>query len=142
MDMNEEAVVQMQQVEQQMPAMFAGMGIGSLIVGLAFYVFWAWCLARLAQKLGMEFGKSFIWALIPIANIFLLLKLAARPMWWFILLLIPIVNFVIMILMWMSLVERLGKPAWWGVVIALVPIVNIVLFLILVFEKPKAAATA
>lgn len=135
--MTEQSVVQLQQDAVQ--GMFAGLGVGSFIIALAVYVFMAWCIARIAKRLGMEFGSSFVWALIPIANIFLFLKLAAKPMWWFILLLIPVVNLVICILAWIGLVERLGKPAWWGVVIALVPIVNVVLFLILVFEKPQSA---
>ncbi|MBN1283097.1 MAG: hypothetical protein JXA24_04910 [Proteobacteria bacterium] len=137
--MGEEIVVEQFKI-QEMPPAFAGMGIGMIVVALAVYVFWAYCIARMAVRLGMPMGKAFVWALIPIANIFLLLKLSGKPMWWFILLLIPIVNIVIMILMWMAFVERLGHPAWWGVVIALVPVVNIVLFLILAFEKPQAAA--
>jgi hypothetical protein len=132
--MNEEIVVTQMQM-QDMPPMAQGMGLGMIIIMLAVYVFWAYCMARIAVKLGMPMGKAFIWAIIPIANIFLLLKLSGKPMWWFILLLIPIVNLVMMILIWMSLCERLGKPNWWGVVIALVPIVNLVLFLILAFEK-------
>lgn len=130
--MNEEIVVTQM---QEMPPVAQGMGIGMIIVMLVVYVFWAYCMARIAVRLGMPMGKAFIWAIIPIANVFLLLKLAAKPMWWFILFLIPIVNLVMMILVWMSLCERLGKPSWWGVVIALVPIVNIIMFLILAFEK-------
>jgi hypothetical protein len=135
--MGEETVVTQIQQAQEMPQMGAGMGIGMIIAMLVMYLFLAYCIARIAVKCGMPFGKSFIWALIPIANIFLFLKLGEKPMWWFILLLIPVVNLVITILVWISLVERLGKPAWWGVVIALVPIVNVILFLILVFEKGK-----
>jgi len=85
-----------------------------------------------------------VWALIPIANLFLLLKLAGKPMWWFVLMLIPIVNFVIIILLWMGICEQLGKPGWWGIMIALVPVANLVFFLMLVFGQttytPKAAA--
>ncbi|MFH1830695.1 MAG: DUF5684 domain-containing protein [Pseudomonadota bacterium] len=133
--MGEEIVVtQMEQV-QQVPPMAAGMGVGMIIVMLVIYVFWAYCLARIAVKTGMPLGKSFIWALIPIANFFLILKLGAKPMWWFVLLLIPIVNVVMMILIWIGIVEKLGKPAWWGVCIAIVPILNLILFLMLAFEK-------
>ncbi len=123
--------------------MSQGMGVGMIIFWLVFYLFFAYCIARLAKKFGMPMGKAFIWAVIPIANIFLLLKLAAKPMWWFILLLIPIVNIVITILMWMSISEKLGKPGWWGIMIGLVPFANIVFFLMLVFGKGEAVkATA
>jgi len=132
--MGQEEVMKMQ-VEQ----MSQGLGIGMIILWVVFYLFFAYCLARLAKKFGMPMGTAFIWAVIPIANIFLLLKLGAKPMWWFILLLIPIVNIVIAIMIWMSICEKLGKPGWWGIVIGLVPFVNIILFLILVFGKPDTA---
>lgn len=123
--------------------MSQGMGIGVIIVWLVFYLFFAYCLARLAKKFGMPMKDALIWAVIPIANIFLLLKISAKPMWWFILLLIPIVNIVISILIWMSISEQLGKPGWWGIIIGLVPFVNIIFFLILVFGKGEAVkATA
>ena len=39
------------------------------------------------------------WAsIIPIYNIIVLLKIVNRPVWWIILLLIPIVNFITMII--------------------------------------------
>ena len=134
----EEEVMKMQ-VEQMPPAV----GIGMIIFWIVFYVFFAYCIARLATKFGMPLGKAFIWALIPIANIFLLLKLAAKPMWWFILLLIPIVNIVISIMIWMAISEKLGKPGWWGIMIGLVPVANIIFFLMLVFGKTQTVkATA
>lgn len=136
--MGQEEAIKMQ-VQQMSPHM----GIGMIIFWIVFYLFFAYCIARLAKKFGMPMGKAFIWAVIPIANIFLLLKLAAKPMWWFILLLIPIVNIIISILVWMSISEKLGKPGWWGIMIGLVPIANIVFFLMLVFGKGEAVkATA
>lgn len=134
---------QQQMMEMQMQQMGAGIGVGMIIFWLVLYVFFAYCVGRLASKMNMPFKSSFVWALIPIANIFLLLKLGGKPMWWFILMLIPIVNFVIIILVWMGICEQLGKPGWWGIMIALVPIANLVFFLMLVFGQttytPKAA---
>jgi hypothetical protein len=122
--------------------MMAGMGAGMIIFYVAIYLFWAYCMARIAVRLGMTMSNAFVWAIIPIANVFLLLKLSEKPMWWFLLMLIPIVNIVIGIIVWMALCERLGKPGWWGVMIALVPIANLVFFLMLAFEKPQVAAKA
>lgn len=121
---------------------FMGLGVGAIIFIIVAYVFLAYCLARIAVRTGMPFGSSFVWALIPIANVFLILKIAGKPMWWFILCLIPIVNFVITIIVWMAISERLGRPGWWGILIALVPVVNIVLFLILAFESRPVQAQA
>lgn len=133
----EEQVMRIQM--EQMQQMGAGMGVGLMIFWLVIYVFFAFCLAKIANKLGMPLGKAFIWAIIPIANIFLFLKIATKPMWWFILLLIPLVNIVIGILAWMAIAERRGKPGWWGIVIGLVPIVNIIFILILAFGKEGTA---
>lgn len=132
--MEEEIIVK----TQEMPQVGAGVGIGMIIFWLVLYVFFAYCLARLAKKQGMPFGSSFVWALIPIANIFLILKLSGKPYWWFILLLIPIVNIVMSVLIWMAICEKMGKPGWWGIMIALIPIANIVFFLMLVFGKEGA----
>jgi len=128
-----------EQITMQMETVQPGLGfsVGMIIFLLVVYVFFAYCLARLAVKTDMPMGKAFIWALIPIANIFLILKIADKPMWWFILLLIPIVNFVISIIMWMAISERLGRPGWWGIVIAIVPVVNLIFFLILAFEEKR-----
>ena len=131
-----ETMMQMQQMQHG----GAGIGVGMAVVYIAIYVFCAYCLARIAVKMGMPMGSSFIWAIIPIANVFLILKLSTKPMWWFILMLIPIVNIVISILVWMAIAERLGKPGWWGVMIGIVPIANIVFFLMLAFGETKTVA--
>ena len=125
-------------LQMQAQQMGAGIGVGMIIFYLVLYVFFAYCLARLGQKMGMPMGTAFLWAVIPIANLFYLLKLGAKPMWWFILMLIPIANIVISILVWMSISEKLSKPGWWGIMIGIVPFANIVFFLMLVFGKTEA----
>lgn len=117
-------------------------GAIGLIVGLVFYLFFALCMAMIAKKVGKPFGTSFIMAIIPIANMILFLQIAKKPLWWVILLFIPIVSFVIGILVWMAIAERLGRPSWWGIVILLVPGVNLVLFLMLAFGKVPTKTTA
>ena len=124
-------------MQMQMQQAAAGMGMGMIIGYIVVYLFCVYCLARLATKFGMPMGSSFVWALIPIANVFLILKLSTKPMWWFILMLIPIANIVVSILVWMAIAERLGKPGWWGIMIGIVPIANIVFFLMLVFGETK-----
>jgi hypothetical protein len=41
-------------------------------------------------------------------------QIAGKPLWWIILLLIPIVNLVIIILTYLAMAEARGKPAWMG----------------------------
>lgn len=58
-------------------------------------------------------------------NVVLMLKIARKPVWWIILLLIPPVNIVFAALVWMRIAEARRKPKWWGV-LAIVPVVNLI----------------
>jgi len=64
-------------------------------------------------------------AWIPIVNIILMLNIAKKPLWWIILCLIPLVNIVVMIIVWMAIAEARGKPSWWGILL-IVPVVGII----------------
>ena len=92
--------------------------------------------------MGKPFGESFVMAIIPIANLILMLQLASKPWWWIFLMLIPIVNVILWIIVWMKISEARGKPGWWGILIVLLPVVNIILFLILAFGKESGTAQA
>lgn len=126
----------------EVPGMGIGFTITTVSIAIAIYVFFSICLAMIAKKTGRPFDKSFIMALIPIANIILLFQMAGKPWWWLFLLLIPVVNIVISVMVWMKICEACGKPGWWGVLICLVPFVNLILLLILAFGKAGQPATA
>ncbi len=70
-------------------------------------------------------GENAWWAWIPILNAILLLNIAKKPLWWFILLLIPLVGLIIAIIVWMAVAEARGKPSWWGILL-IVPLVGII----------------
>jgi hypothetical protein len=93
-----------------------------LAVGLAAYIYVALALQTIATKTATPNGWL---AWIPIANIFLMLSIAKKPMWWFILCLVPLVNIVIIILIWMGVAEARHKPNWWGILM-IVPIANLI----------------
>ena len=58
------------------------------------------------------------WAcLIPIYNLYILLKIAGRPGWWILLMIIPLVNIVISILVAIDVAKAFGQSAVWGVVL-------------------------
>jgi hypothetical protein len=64
------------------------------------------------------------WAsIIPIYNVFVMLKIAGKPGWWLILFFIPIVNLVVGILAMVALAARFGKGAGFVVGMVLLPIV-------------------
>ena len=64
------------------------------------------------------------WAcIIPIYNIIVLLKIAGRPLWWFILLLIPLVNFIVAIIVCIDVAKRFGQGTGFGIGLALLPFI-------------------
>jgi len=64
-------------------------------------------------------GKPGWGAIIPIYNIVLLLQIAGRPIWWIILLIIPIVNFIVAIVVALDIARKFGKGAGFGIGLAL-----------------------
>src|SRR5689334_18194800 len=88
--------------------LFGGMG---LLICLVMYVVVSLPLYLIAQKLGND---SPWMAFIPIANLFLLCSLAGKEWWYVLLLLIPLINLVILAILYMGLAENLGHPAWVG----------------------------
>lgn len=127
------------QVEQ---GLSGALGIGAIIAYLVAWFCLAFCLAKLGEKLGVSFGKGFVMSLLPIVNLVFILQLGHKPMWWLILFIIPVVNLVIIALVWAAIAERRRRPNWWGLLM-LVPVVNFGIFLMLAFgkegESPLAA---
>ncbi len=93
-----------------------------LVFCAAMYIYVALALQTIATKTATPNGWL---AWIPIVNIFLMLQVAKKPMWWFILFLIPLVNIIFMIMVWMAVAEARGKPNWWGILM-IVPMANLV----------------
>ncbi len=58
------------------------------------------------------------WAvLIPFYNAYVLLKIAGRPGWWLILMLVPLVNIVISIIVAIDVAKAFGQGAAFGVIL-------------------------
>lgn len=93
-----------------------------IIIGLVVYGYLSLAVQTIARKTETE-NDWFAW--IPIANFFLLLAIAKRPIWWFFLMLIPLVNVVIFIVVWMGIAEARSKPNWWGLLM-LIPGVSLI----------------
>jgi Family of unknown function (DUF5684) len=103
-------------------ALSGGILIVALLIGLAAYVYVALAMQTIAEKTNTENGWL---AWIPIANLILLLNIAKKPIWWIVLFLIPLVNIIILIMVWMGVAEARGKPTWWGVLM-IVPVVSLI----------------
>ena len=93
-----------------------------LVCLLAGYVYFALALQTIAKKTNTE-NPWLAW--IPIVNIILMCNIAKKPVWWIILCLIPFVNIVIFIILWMGIAEARNKPNWWGILL-IVPVVNLI----------------
>jgi hypothetical protein len=66
------------------------------------------------------------WAgIVPIYNYVVLLEIIGRPIWWIILMFIPIVSLVIWILIALDLAKSYGKSAGFGVGIIFLPFIFI-----------------
>lgn len=61
-------------------------------------------------------GKPGWAAIVPIYNIYVLVKIAGRPGWWLLLLLIPFVNVVIWLVLALDVAKAFGKSVLFGVV--------------------------
>ena len=93
-----------------------------VVLGLAAYIYMALAVQTIAKKTGTA-NDWLAW--IPIANLFLMLNVAKKPAWWLVLFLIPLVNIVIAVIVWMAVAEARHKPNWWGIVM-IVPVVGLI----------------
>lgn len=103
-------------------ALLGGFLIFVLIIAAIGYIYIALALQTIAQKTNTE-NPWLAW--IPIVNLILMVNIAKKPIWWFLLFFVPLVNLVIYVLVWMEIAEARNKPNWWGILI-IVPVVNII----------------
>jgi hypothetical protein len=74
---------------------------------------------RVFTKAGEAGWKS----IIPIWNIIVLLRIVGKPVWWIILLIIPLVNIVISLIVSLELAKSFGKGNGFGVGVWLLGII-------------------
>jgi hypothetical protein len=124
--------------EDVLPAILAGFMTVFLFIAVGVYIYTALCLYLIAKKLNVAEAWA---AWIPIIQVWPFLTSAGKPCWWVILLLIPFVNAVVGVYLWMCIAENLGRNKWLGLLM-LLPIVNIVFMGVLAFVKEEAAEPA
>jgi hypothetical protein len=77
--------------------------------------FWIiWCIVVIIQIAAMwkvfeKAGKPGWAAIVPIYNVIVILDIAGKPWWWILLCLIPFVNIVVLIIVYISLARNFGK---------------------------------
>lgn len=106
-------------------------GLIAFVFAVGIYVFVCYCAKVICEKAGHQPGVL-IW--IPIANLIPLLTVAKLPIWFIILLLIPLVNVVVGIIMWVKICQARGKPGWL-VIMLFIPLINIAFLPYLAFSE-------
>ena len=118
-------------LQDEVPSGLLGAFLGAYFLFLlVLYVFTGYCLMLIANKTGTPNGW---WAIVPILNLILMVQIAQKPIWWILLMFIPLVNIIIAVVIFMAIAERRGKPAWWGILM-LVPVVNLIILGALAFS--------
>ena len=68
-------------------------------------------------------GKPGWAAIIPIYNIIVMLQIAGKPVWWIILMIIPLVNLIVAILVSIAIAEKFGKGTGFGLGLAFLGVI-------------------
>lgn len=85
---------------------------GAGIAGVIFLIFYLAILVLIlagAWKMFVKAGQPGWGAIIPILNMYFLLKIVGRPIWWIILMFIPIVSLVVYIILVMDVAKSYGR---------------------------------
>lgn len=93
-----------------------------ITIFLIIYAYSGFCLYQIAGKTGTQ-NRFFAW--IPIVSLILMIKIAGKPLWWFLLCLIPYINIIMMVILWMEIARACKKPSWVGLLI-IVPILGFI----------------
>jgi ABC-type sulfate transport system permease subunit len=62
-------------------------------------------------------------AIIPIFNVYIMCKVAGRPGWWLLLMLIPLVNIIVAIVLSIDIAKRFGKGVGFAIGMILLPFI-------------------
>lgn len=93
--------------------MFAVIAVLFYLGIIAFYLYTSWRVFEKAGRKGWE-------GIVPIYNIYVLIELTGKPIWWlFVMLFFPPVGIVLMILVYIELAHLFGKSTGFGVGLSL-----------------------
>lgn len=108
--------------------------LGIISLTFAFiYVIFCFPVMWIAKKI----NRKYVWLVwVPIAQIFYLLYLGGRPLWWIIFFLVPVVNIILPLVLVISVLRELKKP-YWLMIPAFIPGLNIFVLWYLAFSRIK-----
>ncbi len=99
---------------------------------VVWWIFVAAVLIVANWKIFVKAGKPGWASLIPIYNIIVMLQIVDKPIWWLVMLFIPIANIVFGIMIMYNFVLKFGQPGW-HVILAL--FIGIVYYPYIAFSK-------
>jgi hypothetical protein len=106
-----------------------------IAVSIALYMLFCLPIFLIARKLNVPAAWT---AWIPIIQVWAILKSADKSLWWVLLMLVPLINLIVFIYIWMCITQNLGKNKWLGLLM-LVPVISIVYPFYLALSKTGAA---
>jgi len=99
-----------------------GSAIGGAIGGIIYLAVMVLVIAA-AWKMYVKAGEPGWAVIVPFYNLFVLVKIAGKPVLWFILCFIPFVNLVILIILIFNLAKAFGKGAGFAIGMLLLPFI-------------------
>jgi hypothetical protein len=97
----------------------AGLGAGIMICYLAIIIL----IIAGMWKVFVKAGKPGWASIIPIYNLVVLLEIVGKPIWWIILMLIPLVNLIVYIIILVELAKRFGKGVGFAIGLLIFPFI-------------------
>jgi hypothetical protein len=118
----------------------SGGGIG--VVGTLIYLVVLVAVIAGMWKVFVKAGKPGWACIVPIYNIIVLLEIAGRPIWWIVLLFVPIANLIVLILVALDIAKAFGKGTGFGLGLAFLGFIFYPLlgFSDATYTKPATAA--
>lgn len=101
-----------------------GVTMDNLPIGIIIlYILFIGVMIASVWKVFTKAGKPGWACIVPIYNLIVMLEIAEKPVWWFILMLVPFVNVVIGILVSIAIAEKFGKSTGFGLGLAFLGII-------------------
>lgn len=100
-------------------ALGAAVGGAFGLIGLVFAI----VMIAAMWKIFVKAGQPGWAAIVPIYNLYILLKIVGRPGWWILLFFIPFVNFIIMIIVAIDTAKSFGKGGGFAAGLILLPFI-------------------
>ena len=104
--------------------------LGWLII-FAIYFYFAFMQYKIAKR--CYCSDNAWWSFVPVLNALLLIQMAGKPQWWFLLFFVPILNFAVFSVLWAETAKRSGNSEVWGMLFT-VPLFNIVAAYVMAFS--------